>query len=187
MCNGCGAPDHILKDCSSLENSIENGLAQVNTAYQRPINDPYAPTYNPGWRNHLNFSRSQCFNSGSHVLNQPYLRTNQAPTNPLRFGQEKRLNTLEKGLEVLLKSTSEITSTLNNFMQTIGQLLNTNTQAIAHLEMWLGQLATVVSEREKGRLPSQSETNPKNQNNQLPQQELHINQLNAIHTLRSKK
>ena len=56
MCNGCGALDHILKECSSLKNPIENGLEQVNADYQRPINDPYAPTYNLGWRNHPNFS-----------------------------------------------------------------------------------------------------------------------------------
>ena len=127
MCNGCDAPDHILEEYPSLGNPIENGFAQENTAYQRPTNDPYAPIYNLGWRNYPNFSWSQGSNSGSHVPNQPHLRTNQALTNPLGFGQEKRLSTLEKRLEVLLKSTSKSVSTPNNFIQTMGQLLNSNT------------------------------------------------------------
>ena len=53
--------------------------------------------------------------------------------------------------------------------------------------MQLGQLATAVSEREKDKLPSQSEANPRIQNNQGLQQGAQINQLNAIHTLRSEK
>ena len=59
MCNGCNAPDHVLEECPLLMNPIDNGCAQVNSTYQRSLNNPYAPTYNPGWRNHPNFSWSQ--------------------------------------------------------------------------------------------------------------------------------
>ena len=72
-------------------------------------------------------------------------------------------------------------------MQTTSQLLTSNTQAIIRLEMQLDQLAMVVSEREKDKLSSQSEANPRIQNNQGPQQGAQINQLNTIHTLRSEK
>ena len=58
--NGCNATDHTLEGCLFLMGPIENEVAQVNAAYQKPTNDPYAPTYNSGWRNHPNFSwRSQ--------------------------------------------------------------------------------------------------------------------------------
>ena len=53
--------------------------------------------------------------------------------------------------------------------------------------MQLDQLATAVSEREKDKLSSQPEANPRIQNNQGPQQGAQINQLNVIHTLRSGK
>ena len=53
--------------------------------------------------------------------------------------------------------------------------------------MQLGQLAMAVSEKKKDKLPSQPEANPRIQNNQRPPQGAQINQLNAIHTLRSKK
>ena len=72
-------------------------------------------------------------------------------------------------------------------MQTTGQLLTSNTQGITCLEMQFGQLAMTVSEREKGKLPSQSEANPRTYNNQGPQQGAQINQLNTIHTLRFGK
>ena len=42
----------------------------MNAAFSRPNNNPYAPTYNPGWRNHPNFSWSQ--NNNDHS------RSNQA-------------------------------------------------------------------------------------------------------------
>ena len=31
----------------------------INATFTRPTNNPYTPTYNPGWRNHPNFSWSQ--------------------------------------------------------------------------------------------------------------------------------
>ena len=68
-------------------------------------------------------------------------------------------------------------------MQTTGQVLNSNTQAIARLETQLGQLAAAVSEREKGKFPSQPVANPKDTGSSSN----NPTQLNAIHTLRSGK
>ena len=48
----------------------------------------------------------------------------------------------------------------------MGHLLTSNTQAIARLEMQLGQLITAVSERKKDKLPSQPKANHRTQNNQ---------------------
>ena len=76
--------------------------------------------------------------------------------------------------------------TMGNFMQTMGQVLTANTQAIAQLEMLLGQLATTISKREKEKLPSQLESNPRAQISQQ-QSEGWFNHINAIHTLRSER
>ena len=67
--------------------------------------------------------------------------------------QEKRISTIEKNVEMLIQTT-------NSFMQTTKQSLNANTQAISWLEVQVSQLATALSEREKGKLPSQPEPNP---------------------------
>ena len=176
MCKGCNAPDHVLEECS-----YSNECAQVNATYQGPLNNPYAPTYNPGWRNHPNFSWSQNPNVGNPNFNQQNLRSNPVMNNPPGFhDNDKKITSLEKSLEAMMK-------THTSFMQTTGQLINNNTQAIARLEMQVSQLASTISEREHGRLPSQHEPNPRNQNGPRPQQGNQVNGVNAIHTLRSGK
>ena len=84
------------------------------------------------------------------------------------YNDDKRLSPLERSLESLAKSNANTNATLNRFMQTTGQLLNSNSQAIPCLKMQVGQLASTVNERERGWLPSQPEPNPRNQNNNLP-------------------
>ena len=66
-------------------------------------------------------------------------------------------------------------------MQSTGQMLNSNTQAIARLESQLGQLASAVSEREKGKFLSQLVVNPKDTGCSSSYEA----QVNAIHSLRS--
>ena len=49
-----------MKDCPFLPNPLMNNQEQqLNAAYHWQMNDSYAPTYNPGWRNHPNFSWNQ--------------------------------------------------------------------------------------------------------------------------------
>jgi hypothetical protein len=53
---GCNDKGHIVEDCPLLAGSQ---AMDVNTAFARPSgarNDPYVPTYNPGWCNHPNFT-----------------------------------------------------------------------------------------------------------------------------------
>ena len=59
---------------------------------------------------------------------------------------EKKLSSLEKSLETLAKSNADTNATLSNFMQTTGQILNSSSQAIAHLEMQVSQLASTIGE-----------------------------------------
>jgi hypothetical protein len=65
-------------------------------------------------------------------------------------------------------STQSLEDTMREFMKMIGQSINdvrnstmVNTQAISKLEMQVGQLASHLGERDKGKLPSQSVNNPK--------------------------
>jgi hypothetical protein len=59
-----------------------------------------------------------------------------------------------------------------------------NTQAISKLEMQMGQLANLLCERDKGKLPSQVVNNPKACNNGNSSNQKHVQ---AIVTLRSGK
>jgi len=67
-------------------------------------------------------------------------------------------------------------------------MLNANNQAIAHLELQIGQLTSAVSERENGTFPSQPMSNPRTQNlNQKANQARmrQDDQVKVITTLRS--
>ncbi|XP_050895566.1 uncharacterized protein LOC127102207 [Lathyrus oleraceus] len=48
-CEICGVQRRVVTDCQLLAGTFPN---QVNYAQE----NPYSDTYNPGWRNHLNFS-----------------------------------------------------------------------------------------------------------------------------------
>ncbi|XP_074374216.1 uncharacterized protein LOC141714604 [Apium graveolens] len=171
---------------------------QVNAMFQpRPRNDPFAPTYNPGWKNHPNFSwtQGQNYQSPQPTFQKPnpnsyptssqntYPNPIQAPLNPPGFNDsDKRLNSLEKSIEALLKSQTNLTQSQQAFMQTMTQdrqLLNSNAQAISKLKVQMSQLANTICEREKNKFPSQPEVNPKFPLNQRP------HDVNAIISLRS--
>ena len=61
------------------------------------------------------------------------------------------------------------------FMQNQGQTLNNYSQAISGLEIQMNQLASSLSERPKGTLPSQALVNPKNSNQAYEIQDPSIN------------
>ena len=57
-CNHCQASNHVFEDCPLISNLFNNNQEQLNVVFQRQ-NNPYGQTYNPGWKNHPNFSWSQ--------------------------------------------------------------------------------------------------------------------------------
>jgi len=63
-------------------------------------------------------------------------------------------------------------------MQNKNQMLNANSQVIAHLELQIGQLTSAVSEREKRSFPSQHVPNSRIQNLNQKTTQAHICQDN---------
>jgi len=57
-CTYCQAMNYVLEECPVFH-AQQMLLEPMNAAFLRPHNNPYALTYNPGWRNHPNFSWSQ--------------------------------------------------------------------------------------------------------------------------------
>ena len=46
---------HVMEECPIF--LTQQGVPEhSNAAFDRPANNPYSPTYNPGWRNHPNFA-----------------------------------------------------------------------------------------------------------------------------------
>jgi len=62
-CYKCNEPTHIVDQCLY-------SLEQIN-AFNRVRNDAFALTYNPGWRNHPNFSWSQN-NANTNSIRPPF-------------------------------------------------------------------------------------------------------------------
>jgi hypothetical protein len=55
-CSFCSSTMHQVNNYPTAVNYIDVSNEQVSAAFSRLGNDPYSNTYNPGWRNHPNFS-----------------------------------------------------------------------------------------------------------------------------------
>ncbi|XP_038698003.1 uncharacterized protein LOC119995560 [Tripterygium wilfordii] len=132
-CDFCAGP-HSISECTiTMEQASQIGN------FNRQRNDPYSNTYNPGWRNHPNFSWS----NNQNVQRPP----------PGYAPQENKVNLALTQLTTV--STQFMAETKTNFQ---------NQQAsIRNLEIQVAQIAEAFSGRDRGSLPSQTEINPKNQ------------------------
>src|SRR5262249_19608220 len=121
-------------------------MEQVDYAgnFQRsPQNNPYSNTYNPGWRNHPNFSWS----------NQQNPRPPPPGYNQTHQQQQQQKPSLEE--------------LMSKFISTSEARFQNQDASIKNLETQVGQLAKMMSERAQGTLPSNTEPNPRGQVNAL--------------------
>ena len=80
-CTYCHALTYLFEECTvyQAQQMFPNSM---NAAYTRPNYSPYSKTYNPGWRNHPNFTWTQ---SGTEQPRQQlsHQYTAQTPINPI--------------------------------------------------------------------------------------------------------
>lgn len=172
-CSICASPMHLAQTCPSLPAFVESPMEQVNAFndYRKQSSGPFSESYNPGWRNHPNFSWKQ---------NQPMTQggaPHQSHTQyPPGFHQpvhhQSRLSQPAPTYQIPAQtstssSQSSLEDTLKTFIQLTCQSINevknatmVNTQAIAKMETQIEQIASHLGEREKGKLPSQPVPNP---------------------------
>jgi len=79
VCFQCHALDRTLSTCPYFARHSASGQEQVNMAYQRPKNDLYAPTFNPGWYTHPKFSWSNDLMWWSLINTEGCLQTPPKP------------------------------------------------------------------------------------------------------------
>jgi hypothetical protein len=60
-CSICASPMHLAQNCPYAPVYFEYLMEQVNAFndYRKQSNGPFSESYNPGWRNHQNFSWKQ--------------------------------------------------------------------------------------------------------------------------------
>ncbi|XP_026398840.1 uncharacterized protein LOC113294674 [Papaver somniferum] len=141
-CAACHCSDHLVDNFPDLQAFQESIFKQANALYHKQENNPYSQTYNPGWRNHPNFSWSKGpVQRGTTSNNQGYSypRNLQVQTHT-QYPVEKRPS-FEDGV--------------NQMNQNLLQYQKLNDQRIASLELKMGQLCDALNDREKGKLPSQ--------------------------------
>jgi hypothetical protein len=152
VCGVCAQTSHPIDMCPMFQ---EDGSQQANAIGNFPglpqrKYDPYSNTYNPGWREHPNFSygpRPQ--NPQPNQFRPPPPQQNQfRPPQP----QQPRANKQGMSLEDIVQSLA--TNTLQ-FQQEMKA-------SIQNLENQVSQLATSVGRLEsRANLPSQTEVNLK--------------------------
>ncbi|XP_062085254.1 uncharacterized protein LOC133791343 [Humulus lupulus] len=72
MCELCGGPLPFDQCQAALDpNNVPLDQAQVQAVgnFQRPYNNPYSNSYNPGWRNHPNFSLGEIIRTNNNSFN----------------------------------------------------------------------------------------------------------------------
>uniref|UniRef100_A0A803MBH3 Uncharacterized protein n=1 Tax=Chenopodium quinoa TaxID=63459 RepID=A0A803MBH3_CHEQI len=109
-CDNCGGA-HASSDCLNFEQ------AQYVSNYNRSQNDPYPNTYNPGWKNHPNFSWRDQGNQGNN------LRPQNPPGFPQRQQPQQERPSWELAIEKLANATSERIIKLENKVHPIVMIL----------------------------------------------------------------
>ncbi|KAH9716332.1 protein kinase domain-containing protein [Citrus sinensis] len=143
-CGICSNMGHSTYICPTLQEELveqANAVGGFPSMPQRRY-DPYAQTYNPGWKDHPNFSY------GVRPSGFPQQYPPRQPAPP----QSNSKSGIS--LEEIIKSLATNTQ----------QFQHATTTIIQNLENQMSQLATTMSRLESQvsrRLPSQSEVNPK--------------------------
>ncbi|KAK4381432.1 hypothetical protein Sango_2968700 [Sesamum angolense] len=150
VCGICSKIGHPTDACPSLQEGVMPNVNAIGGFFGQPQRryDPNSNFYNPGWRDHPNFSyRNQGEQSKPHQ--QPINRAVPAPAQALSKPPNSGMS-----LEDIVKSLALTTQ----------QIQQDTTMGLQHLGNQISQLATSVSKLEaqaSGKLPSQTETNPR--------------------------
>ena len=109
-CLYCQAPNHVFEECPVFH-AQQVPPEHLNAAYSRPSHNPYSQTYNPGWRNHPNFSWAQNnpprpnFSNNFHHPSPPPNFPSPAPSSSSQSSpMEKKFSKLEESMEAFMKS-----------------------------------------------------------------------------------
>ncbi|XP_057248187.1 uncharacterized protein LOC130590178 [Beta vulgaris subsp. vulgaris] len=156
QCPHHGVPDWLLVQTfyNGLNESVRitidaaAGGAIMGKTTEAPNNDPYSNTFNPGWRNHPNFS----------WRNQGQQNANVNSQIPPGFHQKQPQQEIRPSWELAIEKLANATSERIEKLETkVDQIAISN----RNVELQLGQLANAINSRSQGALPSNTEVNPK--------------------------
>ena len=111
-----------------------------------------------GWRNNQNSQNSQGYGWRNNPNNMPPPRVSEPPP-------EKNVD-LEQALAQMLTSHTAFMNETKANMQHQTTQLNNQAAQLRNLEVQMGQMANLLTERQSGSLPSNSEVNPRREGNE---------------------
>ncbi|KAG9458347.1 hypothetical protein H6P81_002855 [Aristolochia fimbriata] len=154
ICDMCGG-GHPSQECQAGIVQAVNSFDQANYVSNfRRSNDPYSNTYNPGWRNHPNFSWSN--NNQKPNTQQPIAQTRPPPGFQKVAREPEQKSNLEDMILKILANQEKGEALTEARLQT-------HEASIRNLEIQMGQLPNAISGRNQGTLHRNSETNPRDQ------------------------
>ncbi|CAN6454311.1 unnamed protein product [Victoria cruziana] len=186
VCTLCDGMGHTVEDCPISRVDSSAGQA-VNAAqgFSRPY-DPYSATYNPGWRNHLNFGWR---NTGFQQSQQPQLPAPpqrpqieypqrqmieypQAQRQIVEYPQAQRQmvpvqqssteDRLVRICEDIRASNEKAHARYDRELGAHSEILASHSQIFQRMEQQMEKMADILSQRRvAGSLPSQPLGNPK--------------------------
>ncbi|XP_052172191.1 uncharacterized protein LOC127788119 [Diospyros lotus] len=161
VCGICSLSSHGTDQCPQLQENTEAcagifpGRPFQPQHHQQQRYDPYAATYNPGWRDHPNLRYGG-------PSNQPFQPQQQQPQQH-RFNAQRPSQSMQQP-QPAPKSESSLEDIMKQLVANNLQFQQRTDTAIQNLETQIGQLATNISElrsQGSGQLPSQPVSNPR--------------------------
>ena len=166
LCEFCGG-QHNSAECQSVNTTVEQAqyvsrFNQNQSQQQGPYggNSYQNQNQGQGWRNNQN-QNSQNNQGYGWRNNQNNISSNQANETP----SEKKLD-FEQALAQMLTSHSAFMNETKVNMQQQATQLNNQAAQLRSLEAQMGQMANLLTERQPGSLPSNSEVNPRRDGNE---------------------
>ena len=150
-CEQCHGP-HTTSQCLMMNTMGDFTFEQGQYMAKFPQNqnfNPYGQSYNSGWKNHPNFSWKN--QNASNPMEQ---------AKPLQPPQEKKLS-LDLKMERLADMHMNMIKSYDKFKNDTRTSLNNQATQLRNFEVQMGQMASLLSERQHGNLPSTLEVNPR--------------------------
>jgi len=144
VCQICETNEHSTNNCPTFSSFKEclHEQAHALNSFQRPNHNSYSQTYNPGWRDHPNFS----WKSGNNNA-----QTSQPPFQALHNFQNSH------GYAPLYvpPPRRNLDETLHAFIEKQETINTQNAQTMADLKDTHAKFTFTLSFQEKGKFPSQ--------------------------------
>ena len=164
LCELCGG-HHNSTECQSGHQTVEQtqyvsrfNQSQPQQQGQYGGNNYQNQNQGQEWRNNQNSQNSQGYGCRNNQNNMPPPRASEPPP-------EKKVD-LEQALAQMLTSHTAFMNETKENMQHQATQLNNQAAQLRNLEVQMGQMANLLTERQSGSLPSNSEVNPIREGNE---------------------